>query len=201
MGLCAGKAKATSAPAVSGGSNQMASQSVISLNTRRKLRIIHFNDVYEIEHRDDAHPGAAKFAAAVKQSYTEHTHVLFSGDCLNPCELSTTTKGYHMVPIMNELRVEAAVYGNHEFDFGIGPLRTAMQSMNFPWLCSNLKTRDGAVPALSVNQQGQASGIEKMVVEWRLENGDVIKVGMMGLIEHEWLQTLGMVDIDEFNYR
>ena len=39
----------------------------MSANTRRKLRIIHFNDVYEIEHRDDAHPGAAKFAAAVKQ--------------------------------------------------------------------------------------------------------------------------------------
>ena len=57
---------AASAPTVSGGSNQMASQSSVSLNTRR-LRIIHFNDVYEIEHRDDAHPGAAKFAAAVKQ--------------------------------------------------------------------------------------------------------------------------------------
>ena len=34
-----------------------------------RLRIIHFNDVYEIEHRDDAHPGAAKFANAVKQRY------------------------------------------------------------------------------------------------------------------------------------
>ena len=62
---------------------------------------------------------------------------------MNPCELSTTTKGYHMVPIMNELRVEVAVYGNHEFDFGIGPLRAAMQDMSFPWLCSNLKMRDG----------------------------------------------------------
>lgn len=48
-----------------------------------------------------------------------------------------------MVPIMNELRVEAAVFGNHEFDFGIGPLRAAMEKMNFPWLCSNLKTHDG----------------------------------------------------------
>ena len=40
-----------------------------------------------------------------------------------------------MVDIMNELGVEAAVYGNHEFDFGIDPLRNAMQNMNFPWLC------------------------------------------------------------------
>ena len=57
------------------------------------------------------------------------------------------------------------------------------------------------VPALTVNQRGQASGIEKMIFEWRLENGEKIKVGMMGLIEHEWLQTLGMVDINEFDYR
>ena len=32
-------------------------------------------------------------------------------------------KGYHMVDIMNELDVDCAVYGNHEFDFGIGPLQ------------------------------------------------------------------------------
>ena len=38
-----------------------------SIHLDRRLRIIHFNDVYEIEHRDDAHPGAAKFANAVKQ--------------------------------------------------------------------------------------------------------------------------------------
>ena len=28
-----------------------------------------------------------------------------------------------MVDIMNELDVDCAVYGNHEFDFGIGPLQ------------------------------------------------------------------------------
>ena len=35
-------------------------------------------------------------------------------------------KGYHMVDIMNELDVDCAVYGNHEFDFGIGPLQVGL---------------------------------------------------------------------------
>ena len=32
----------------------------------KTFRIIHFNDVYEIEDRDLMHPGAAKFASLVK---------------------------------------------------------------------------------------------------------------------------------------
>ena len=40
------------------------------------------------------------------------------------------TKGYHMVDIMNELDVDCAVYGNHEFDFGIGPLQAGLTGHN-----------------------------------------------------------------------
>ena len=35
----------------------------------KTFRIIHFNDVYEIEDRDLMHPGAAKFASLVKVSH------------------------------------------------------------------------------------------------------------------------------------
>ena len=34
--------------------------------TVKTVRIIHFNDVYEIEDRDPQHPGAAKFATKIK---------------------------------------------------------------------------------------------------------------------------------------
>jgi len=32
----------------------------------KNIRIIHFNDVYEIEDRDPQHPGVAKFVTKVK---------------------------------------------------------------------------------------------------------------------------------------
>ena len=35
-----------------------------------------------------------------------------------------------MVDIMNELDVDCAVYGNHEFDFGIGPLQAGLTGHN-----------------------------------------------------------------------
>ena len=33
-----------------------------------------------------------------------------------------------MVDIMNELDVDCAVYGNHEFDFGIAPLQVGLSN-------------------------------------------------------------------------
>ena len=35
-------------------------------HTKKQFRIIHFNDVYEIENRDEMHPGAAAFALELK---------------------------------------------------------------------------------------------------------------------------------------
>jgi len=150
---------------------------------------------------DLMHPGAAKFASLVKEYTTSTTYKLFSGDCLNPSELSTTTKGYHMVDILNELDVDCAVYGNHEFDFGIGPLQDAMKKMNFPWLCSNLRdVKTGEILAKTVNANGEATGITKLIRYWNTDQGELIKVGLLGLVEFEWLETLNMISLDELDY-
>ena len=37
-----------------------------------------------------------------------------------------------MVDVMNELNIDAAVYGNHEFDFGIGTLQDAIKGTISP---------------------------------------------------------------------
>jgi len=84
------------------------------------LRIVHFNDVYDLESRA-AEPagGAARFAHAVAclradaDAAGEACLTLFSGDALSPSLLSTVTKGAHMIPVLNELRVDGACLGNH----------------------------------------------------------------------------------------
>ena len=49
-----------------------------------KLTIIHFNDVYNIEAREEEPVGgAARFVTKVK-SFPDEPLILFSGDCLNP---------------------------------------------------------------------------------------------------------------------
>lgn len=50
----------------------------------KKLTILHFNDVYNIESRDqEPVGGAARFVTKIR-SFPDEPLVLFSGDCLNP---------------------------------------------------------------------------------------------------------------------
>ena len=39
-----------------------------------------------------------------------------------------------MVPVLNAMDVEVAVYGNHDFDFGVDVLEDLASKNNFPWL-------------------------------------------------------------------
>ena len=56
----------------------------LSSSCSDKLTIIHFNDVYNIESRDEEPVGgAARFVAMVKR-FPGEPLILFSGDCLNP---------------------------------------------------------------------------------------------------------------------
>lgn len=53
----------------------------------RKLKIIHFNDCYNIEEQIESgslRGGAARFVNALQSEITENTVVLFSGDILSP---------------------------------------------------------------------------------------------------------------------
>ena len=98
------------------------------------LTIIHFNDVYNIEPREkDPVGGAARFATKVKELGWKNPLVLFSGDALSPSKsktrvlqwsssyvvvyyiVSSITRGEQMIPILNALNVNTAVFGNHDF--------------------------------------------------------------------------------------
>lgn len=57
--------------------------------------------------------------------------------------MSTYTRGRHMIPFLNLLKVHTACFGNHDFDFGIDELEYAVGSCNFPWLISNVFEKTG----------------------------------------------------------
>ncbi|EKX34505.1 hypothetical protein GUITHDRAFT_61689, partial [Guillardia theta CCMP2712] len=160
------------------------------------IKIIHFNDVYEIEPKArDPVGGVARFINRIRNRLTEllqsypDSLVLFSGDALAPSLMSTITKGEHMVKFLNMMNIRVACIGNHEFDFGVEHLtRSCIDETNFPWLISNAwDARTG---------ERLAGGKETAMVEhggWR--------IGVMGLIEEEWLATLATLDQDEVIYR
>lgn len=80
--------------------------------------IIHFNDVYDIQPNKDKMFGAANFEAflrSIKNKFPESL-VLFSGDAFSPSLLSGIYKGRQMVKCLNKMQIDAACFGNHEFD-------------------------------------------------------------------------------------
>ncbi|XP_024050518.1 uncharacterized protein LOC112103131 [Terrapene carolina triunguis] len=152
------------------------------------LVILHFYDVYEVESRqEEPVGGAARFAAAIKKFSSLDSLTIFSGDCLNPSALSSITKGKHMIPILNAVGVHFAVFGNHEFDFGVDVLEDYIQQMKFPWLLSNVYDR--------VTSKPLGHGSVKKVVKW-----NNTKIGLMGLVEEDWLDTLPTINKSNLNY-
>jgi len=59
----------------------------------RKLEIIHFNDVYNIETNEKGLGGAARFVTAFDKYNSKNKLVIFSGDLFFPSNLSTYYEG------------------------------------------------------------------------------------------------------------
>lgn len=147
-----------------------------------RLTFVHVNDVYEIIPGEDG-GGLAEMKTAVDTERTRSPHTVFTfgGDLLSPSLMSGSTKGAHMIKLMNMAGVEVAVLGNHEFDFGADILRQRLAESRFPWLASNITTPEGQPLGTS-----QAS--------WWHEMGG-IKVAFLGVLTEATGQlTMGAKD-------
>ncbi|CAL1547871.1 unnamed protein product [Lymnaea stagnalis] len=152
------------------------------------LTILHFNDVYNIEgQKDEPQGGAARMQSYIKSQKNDNPIVLFSGDALNPSLMSIFLKGDQMISVLNELGVAAAVYGNHDFDFGVDHLEDFAEKCNFPWLLSNVKDM--------VNNEPLARGETHVIIEHA-----GIKIGIIGLVEVEWIDTLSTLDPEDVTF-
>lgn len=152
------------------------------------ISIIHFNDVYNVESREmEPVGGAARFLTAVKSKADLQPLVLFSGDIFAPSIMSTFTKGEQMVPVLNMLGTHCALYGNHDFDFGLETLGDLVEKTTFPWLMSNVVDNETGRPL--------ADGKVSHVVDWCGR-----RLGLIGLVEREWLDTLATINPEEVDY-
>ncbi|KDQ14262.1 hypothetical protein BOTBODRAFT_187919 [Botryobasidium botryosum FD-172 SS1] len=189
-----------------------------STSEQQILRILHFNDVYDITPQvyrplaeligsdpegttnktsgstDDLKPTASEphnrrptidvthFAGLFSEVQNKWPDpkdglVLFSGDVFNPSIESAITRGSHMVPVINQLKVDAAVIGNHEFDHGWDQLRALATTSNYPWIISNITdstTNEASRPLIPFTVLERAG----------------IKLGIIGLVEKQWYDTI-----------
>ncbi|MCJ7841749.1 bifunctional metallophosphatase/5'-nucleotidase [Lederbergia sp. NSJ-179] len=121
--------------------------------------------------------GLGKIATLIKKerSHNENIILLDNGDLIQGTPLS-----YHYARIMkeqqdnpmiilaNELKYDAAVFGNHEFNYGKELLKAAVSESQFPWLSANI---------LDVKTGNPYYGNPYFIKE--MEAG--LKVGILGL--------------------
>ncbi|WP_150272388.1 bifunctional metallophosphatase/5'-nucleotidase [Paenibacillus tepidiphilus] len=126
--------------------------------------------------RSEAGHGLARIAAVVKAMRRMHSHTLLidNGDCLQGTPLTY----YHakvnselpnpVIACLNELHYDAAVPGNHEFNYGLPYLQSAMEASSFPWLSANIVDASTGQPAFG-----------KPYLVREMENG--VRIGILGL--------------------
>jgi len=137
-----------------------------------RLTFLHFNDAYQISPRRGL-GGMGPMATLIQRERARapQSVLSFGGDLISPSLLSGITKGAHMVEFANALRLQIAVLGNHEFDFGPDVLAQRIGESKFSWLGANVLGTDGktfpGVLATKILQMGP------------------VKVGFFGLITPE----------------
>ncbi|UUX51672.1 5'-nucleotidase C-terminal domain-containing protein [Nisaea acidiphila] len=137
-----------------------------------RLSIVHVNDWDRLDAKDRA-GGAAKIASIARYERdrveAEGGQVLltFGGDMISPSLLSGFDKGAHMIALANVIGFNAAVLGNHEFDFGPEVLIERLKEAKYPVLGSNI----------SYKGEPGFPGAERSLL---VEAGEY-KVGLLGL--------------------
>ena len=93
------------------------------------------------------------------------TLLLDGGDMMQGTPISNWLWGESVIDVYNNMGYQAAVVGNHEFDWGQARLQERMAEANFPFLLANVfnegtDTRpDWLVPTVMLNVKGQRIGV------------------------------------------
>jgi len=134
-----------------------------------RVQFLLVNDVYQLD-PVGGRGGLARVATLVRELRRETPQTLFvlAGDTLSPSVLSTMFQGRQMIEAWNVLGLDAAVFGNHEFDFGPAVLQQRMRDSRFPWLGTNLLE--------SATRRPWGGAQTGLVHEW-----NAVRVGMIGV--------------------
>lgn len=94
--------------------------------------------------------GLGKLATAIDEERKRGSVLLIeNGDFIQGSPLTyyeqTFKKGTHntVIGLANAMKYDMAVFGNHEFNFGLPVLNKVIEESNYPWLAANIKREDG----------------------------------------------------------
>ncbi len=157
----------------------------------KNITILYTNDEHGwMASNDDADgaPGIMKMWKSLEgYDGSDAFLVLSGGDMWSGPALSTWFEGKSMVEVMNAMEYDAAVIGNHEFDFTVEILEERLQEMDFPLLAANITTKSG-------NQ------IPGFALPYMIEDCNGVKVGIVGLASTTTPWTTFPANVEDYNF-
>ncbi|MFC3748935.1 bifunctional metallophosphatase/5'-nucleotidase [Paenibacillus sp. GCM10012306] len=144
--------------------------------------------------REMSHQGLARIATLIHKErlHTPELLLIDNGDLIQgtPLAYYSATQGkedqHPAISALNELRYDAAVFGNHEFNFGMDVLDKAVQDSSFPWLSAGITDKDTGEPAFG----------KPYIVKWIDQK---IKVVVLGVTTHyipNWENSLHLQGLE-----
>ncbi|HAQ07165.1 MAG TPA: bifunctional metallophosphatase/5'-nucleotidase, partial [Bacillus bacterium] len=130
-------------------------------NEQCKLVILETSDMHgnifpiNYGNNEETSSGFAKISSLLKRELclSSFTLVIDNGDVLQGTPLTyhyaryLNEKENPLISCLNHLEYDAAVIGNHEFNYGKGLLEKAISQSNFPWLSANILDSKSKQPA------------------------------------------------------
>lgn len=130
----------------------LSAQSQISgSDNLKEISILHWNDFharnmpYIVKKKDslgnqcEVYVGGTSGMLGYLNKYrNEKSIVLNGGDDYQGTPISSITKGFSQIELLNLFNLDAFVLGNHDFDYGMYTLDSALRGANFNYLAANL---------------------------------------------------------------
>ena len=161
------------------------------------ITIVHINDVYEIDAIEGGRYGGLSRAATLLQRLERsQSPVLMTlgGDYLSPSAIGTAVidgqplAGRQMVDVLNQVGVDWAVLGNHEFDVSEAAFHARIAEGRFRVVASNVSDLQG---------RPFAGTVRSAIVPVRA-GGRTIRLGLIGLTidssRRPWVRYSSPVD-------
>ena len=154
----------------------------------KELRILHWNDMharnmpYKVSKKDKETGekieyyigGISDMLGYIKINKDDKSLLLDGGDCYQGSPISSITRGFSQIEILNMFNLDAFVLGNHEFDYGQFTLDSALMTAGFDYLSANVFFKP------------KNSTFGK---PFKIENINGIKIGIIGITALD-LETL-----------
>ncbi|WP_373531943.1 bifunctional UDP-sugar hydrolase/5'-nucleotidase [Vampirovibrio sp.] len=136
------------------------------------ITLLQLNDVYQLAPDKPSEPGGFARIATLRQriqAENPHTFLILAGDTLSPSPGAKLFYGKQMIDLWNQVGLDVATLGNHEFDFGNDILLQRIQESRFQWVSANVMDKTTGKPFGSV-------------LPYVIKTVNGVKIGFFGLL-------------------